>query len=114
MVISPYVICGRRMAAAVTHPLVTEFLEVVMHSPGQDLRMVQMTVQPGCQLIGLALKDANIKATSGAMILAVRQSGKLMTNPSPELVFLEGDELVALGTELQLQALAGMAGTQHS
>jgi Trk K+ transport system NAD-binding subunit len=32
MVISPYVICGKRMAAAVTHPLVTEFLDVVMHT----------------------------------------------------------------------------------
>lgn len=68
MVISPYVICGRRMAAAVTHPLVTEFLEVVMHSPGQDLRMTQMKLAPGCELLGCALRDANIKTTSGAMI----------------------------------------------
>jgi len=60
------------------------------------------------------LKDANIKATSGAMILAVQQNGKLMTNPSPDLVFLEGDELVALGTEAQLHALAAMAGTRNS
>ncbi|HEY9772874.1 MAG TPA: potassium channel protein [Planktothrix sp.] len=114
MVISPYVICGRRMAAAVTHPLVTEFLEVVMHSPGQDLHMEQVKVATGCALIGTNLKDANIKATSGAMILAVQQNGKLMTNPSPELVFLEGDELIALGTEQQLQSLASMAGTRNN
>jgi len=114
MVISPYVICGRRMAAAVTHPLVTEFLDVVMHSPGQDLRMQQMKLLPGCELVSAALKDANIKATSGAMILAVQQNGKLLTNPSPDLIFLEGDELVALGTELQLQMLAAMAGTRNS
>lgn len=114
MVISPYVICGRRMAAAVTHPLVTEFLDVVMHGPGQDLRMVQTKLASGCQLIGLTLKDANIKATSGAMILAVQQNGKLMTNPSPDLVFLEGDELVALGTEQQITTLGAMAGTRNS
>jgi voltage-gated potassium channel len=114
MVISPYVICGRRMAAAVTHPLVTEFLEVVMHSPGQDLRMTQMKLAPGCELLGCALRDANIKTTSGAMILAVQQNGKLMTNPSPDLVFLEGDELVALGTESQIQLLESMAGTRNS
>jgi voltage-gated potassium channel len=114
MVISPYVICGRRMAAAVSHPLVTEFLEVVMHSPGQDLHMEQIKLQTGCTLVGINLKDGNIKATSGAMILAVQQNGKLMTNPSPELVFNAGDELIALGTEQQLQSLASMASTRKS
>jgi voltage-gated potassium channel len=114
MVISPYVICGRRMAAAVTHPLVTSFLDVVMHTPGEDLRMEQMKLSAKCQLEGAALKDANIKGTSGAMILAVQQNGKLMTNPSPDLVFHDGDELIALGTEQQLQTLARMAGTRNS
>jgi len=114
MVISPYVICGRRMATAVTHPLVTEFLEVVMHSPGHDLRMTQVKLAPGSELLGCSLRDANIKTTSGAMILAVQQNGKLMTNPSPDLVFLEGDELVALGTETQIQLLTSMAGARNS
>jgi voltage-gated potassium channel len=114
MVISPYVICGRRLAAAVTHPLVTEFLEVVMHSPGQDLRMEQFRLASDSNLVGQNLKDANIKATSGAMILAVQQSGKLLTNPSPDLVFHEDDELIALGTEQQLRSLASMAGTRNS
>jgi K+/H+ antiporter YhaU regulatory subunit KhtT len=48
------------------------------------------------------------------MILAVQQNGKLMTNPSPDLVFHDGDELIALGTEQQLQTLARMAGTRNS
>lgn len=106
MVISPYVICGKRMAAAVTHPLVTEFLDVVMHTPGYDLRMEQMTLAPRSALVGAALKDANIKQASGAMILAVNQNGKLMSNPSPDLVFQAGDDLIALGTEQQLKKLA--------
>ena len=37
-----------------------------------------------------------------------------MTNPSPDLVFLEGDELVALGTESQIQLLESIAGTRNS
>lgn len=114
MVISPYVICGRRMAAAVTHPLVTEFLDVVMHTPATDLRMEQMRVMGGSPLIGSTLKDAHIKQTSGAMILAVNQSGKLITNPSPELVFHEGDELIALGAEQELKTLAALACTQNT
>jgi voltage-gated potassium channel len=113
MVISPYVICGRRMATAVTHPLVTEFLDVVMHSPGYDLRMEQIIISKNSPFIGVTLKDANIKQTSGAMILAVNQDGKLMTNPDPELQFHIGDELIALGAAEQLKILAGLAGIEQ-
>ena len=110
MVISPYVICGRRMATAVTHPLVTEFLDVVMHSPEDDLRMEQIIVRGGSPLVGSNLRDANIKQASGTMILALNQGGKLITNPPPDLVFREGDELIALGTEEQLRKLGDLAG----
>ncbi len=110
MVISPYVICGRRMATAVTHPLVTEFLDVVMHTPGYDLRMEQIVIADGSKLVGSSLRDANVKQAAGAMILAINQGGKLITNPLPDLVFHEGDELIALGMEGQLQKLADLAG----
>jgi len=114
MVISPYVICGQRLAAAVTHPLVTQFLEVVMHTPEQDLRMEQVKLEGPSQLIGQTLKDANIKQTSGAMILAVNQSGKLITNPPPDLKFCLGDELIALGAQDELNRLAVLAGRTES
>ena len=114
MVISPYVICGRRMATAVTHPLVTEFLDVVMHSPGYDLRMEQLSIGQKSQLVGSTLRDANIKQAAGAMILAVNQAGTLITNPTPDLVFRAGDELIALGMEGQLKKLSELAGpTSH-
>jgi voltage-gated potassium channel len=110
MIISPYVICGQRLAAAVTQPLVTEFLDVVMRSSGIDLRMEQITLVEGSKLIGLSLKDANIKQTSGAMIVAVKQNGKLITNPSPDLKFSVGDDLIALGAEQQLSKVSELAG----
>lgn len=112
MVISPYVICGRRMATAVTDPLVTEFLDVVMHMPTFDLRMNQLSIENGSALIGSTIRDANIKHESGAMILAVNQSGKLITNPPPDLVFCRGDELIALGAEEQLNKLSKLAGAE--
>lgn len=114
MVISPYVICGKRMATAVTHPLVTEFLDVVMHSPGYDLRMEQIVVSETSRIVGKTLKDANIKQLAGAMILAVNQGGKLITNPSPDLLFAKGDELIALGTEQELVKLQEIAGARNA
>ncbi|MBX3136996.1 potassium channel protein [Candidatus Obscuribacterales bacterium] len=110
MVISPYVICGQRLAAAVTHPLVTQFLDVVMHTADGDLRMEQMILSDNSKLVGRTLKDANIKQESGAMILAVNQNGKLITNPTPDLKFCVGDELIALGAQGELNKLAKLAG----
>lgn len=112
MVISPYVIAGRRMATAVTQPLVTEFLDVIMHAPEYDLRIDQVSLSASSPLAGKMLKDANIKQEAGAMILAVNQNGKLVTNPLPDLVFRGGDELIALGTEDELKKLAALASAQ--
>jgi voltage-gated potassium channel len=114
MVISPYVICGRRMATAVTHPLVTEFLEVIMHTPQYDLRMEQVEVDKGSIFVGQTLKDANIKQTAGVMILAINRGGKLISNPTPDLKFEAGDDLIGLGTEEQLKILAELASAQKN
>jgi voltage-gated potassium channel len=108
-VISPYIICGRRMATAVTQPLVLEFLDVAMHSPSYDLRLEQIVLTPACPLIGNTLKEANIKQTSGAMVLAVSRSGKLITNPQPDLVFQSGDILIVLGAEEELKKVGELA-----
>jgi voltage-gated potassium channel len=108
-VVSPYIICGRRLATAVTHPLVMEFLDVTMHSPEYDLRMEQVCLAPGSKLVGSTLKDANIKQISGAMVLAVNQSGKLKTNPPPDLVFQSSDELIVLGAEEELKKVRQLA-----
>lgn len=113
-VISPYIIAGRRMASAVTHPLVLEFLDVAMHNPAFDLRLEQIMISLHSKLAGLTLRDANIKQTVGAMVLAVNKKGRLLTNPGPELVFEEGDILVALGAEDELTKLGDLAGTKKT
>jgi voltage-gated potassium channel len=112
MVISPYVICGRRMATAVTHPLVLEFLDVAMHSPGFDLRLEQIVIPAESGLIDKTLRDANIKQISGVMVLAVSKHGKLITNPSPDLSFNAGDIMIALGTEVELKNLVQLTNSQ--
>lgn len=108
-VISPYVIAGRRMATAVTHPLVLEFLDVAMHNQAFDLRLEQIVIRLKSKLAGLTLKDANIKQTVGAMVLAVNKKGRLLTNPGPDLIFEDGDILVALGAEDELARLVKLA-----
>lgn len=111
-VVSPYIICGRRMATAVTHPLILEFLDVAMHSPSYDLRLEQVRIPEDSKLNGCSLLDANIKQRSGAMVLAVNQSGKLITNPPPTHVFQSGDELIVLGADEELNKVRQLAQPQ--
>jgi K+/H+ antiporter YhaU regulatory subunit KhtT len=66
------------------------------------------------KLAGLTLRDANIKQTVGAMVLAVNKKGQLLTNPGPEFVFEEGDIIVALGAEDELNKLATLAGANKT
>ena len=108
-VISPYVICGRRMATAVMHPLVLEFLDVAMHNPAFDLRLEQIMISSTSKLTGISLKNANIKQTVGAMILAVNNGTELITNPGPEFIFSAGDTLIALGAQDELDKLCDLA-----
>jgi K+/H+ antiporter YhaU regulatory subunit KhtT len=74
--------------------------------------MEQLTLEPESSLVGTTIRDANIKQESGAMILAVNQSGKLITNPPPDLVFCRGDEVIALGAQDQLSKLSAITGRQ--
>lgn len=109
-VISPYVIAGRRMATAVTQPLVLEFLDVAMHNTAFDLRLEQIRISSESKLTGMSLKDANIKQTVGAMILAVNNGAQLITNPGPDFLFSAGDTLIALGAQDELAKLGALAG----
>jgi voltage-gated potassium channel len=97
------------MATAVTHPLVLEFLDVAMHSPNYDLRLEQVIIGSTSKIIGKTLREANIKQSAGAMVLAVNQNGKLITNPPPDLVFQSGDELIVLGADEELQKVRQLA-----
>ena len=81
-----------------------------MHTPSINLRIEQVILGSHSELVGQTLKDASIRQKTGAMVLALKQNGKLITNPSPETIFQAGDELIALGTEEELEGLSTLSG----
>ena len=105
-VITPNEIGGRRMAAMVTHPVISDFLDVVSHGEQVEFRLQEVELKEGCPLAGKSIKDARVRDATGAYILAVQgQDGDVNTNPSSDTVLRLGDKLVALGTEAQLNSL---------
>lgn len=101
-VISPYVICGRRMANASTRPLLTEFLDVVVNAQEYDWHMERFQIERASALSGKTLKEANVRELSGAMVLAVGKGFDLIPNPDPSFRLSPGDELIVLGSREQL------------
>ena len=109
-VVNPQGIGGARMAAFVLQPHVAEFLDVVMHDGSLEFRLDEVPLPTGSPLAGHSLRDAHIRDSTGALILALRDAGgAFATNPPPETVLEAGQILIAIGTEGQLRALADAA-----
>ncbi|MDZ4654508.1 MAG: potassium channel protein [Coriobacteriia bacterium] len=106
-VLTPNMIGGRRMAAMVLHPVVSDYLDVVTHGDQVDYTLESMRVVRDSKLSGRSIREANVRDLTGAYILAVDGAPDgLNTNPSPDTILMPGDQLVVLGTRAQLDQLA--------
>jgi voltage-gated potassium channel len=84
-VVNPQGIGGARMAAFVLQPHVAEFLDVVMHDGSLEFRLEEIPLPHQSPLAGKSLRDAHIRDSTGALILALRDAtGEFTTNPPPE------------------------------
>jgi voltage-gated potassium channel len=111
-VVNPQRIGGQRIAAAAAQPNVVEFLDVVMHDGSLEFRLEEVSVPAASRLAGSTLTEADVAATSGALVLALRApDGTFLTNPAGDIRIEPDSVLIALGTEPQLSALRRAAGS---
>lgn len=101
-VVSPNIIAGARMAAMLHRPSVVDFMEAAIAGDNQAMQMEEFRVQTQSFLDHKALKDAEIRQRSGAIIVAVRRDNDTTINPDPGFVFASHDVLVVLGTREQI------------
>jgi len=108
-VISPYYISGVRMAAMATRPVAVDFLDLVTHSGLVDFSLFQITVPTGSPLNRKSIAEADIRNTSGALVLAIRKSdGSFDLHPKESSRIDADDVLVVLGTQEQFELLQRM------
>ena len=106
-VVNPQSIGGARMAAFVLQPNVAEFLDVAMHEQSFEFRLEEVTLDAGSSFVGRTLRDLDVRDRTGALVLALREEdGSFTSNPSPDTVMREGQVLIAIGTQAELDALA--------
>ncbi|MEJ5186501.1 MAG: potassium channel protein [Candidatus Geothermincolales bacterium] len=112
-IISPYTLSGKRMANFLLKPGVCDYLDLVTQGGEIEYRMEELLVQEGSPLAGKSIGEMDIKARTGALIVAVRKArdGSFNTNPDRDTKLDAGDLVIALGRERDLYLLEKLAGS---
>jgi len=108
-VISPYSLGGRRIASMVLKPVVSDFLDTVMHGEKMEFQLEEMTVGKDSPLKDSSVRDADIRQKSGAMVLSIyRVDGRFDSDLHGDTKIEQGDRLIVIGTPEQLEKLEVM------
>ncbi len=108
-VISPYSLGGRRIASMVLKPVVSDFLDTVMHGEKMEFQLEEMMVGKNSPLKDSSVRDADIRQKSGAMVLSIyRVDGRFDSDLHGDTKIGEGDRLIVIGTPEQLEKLEVM------
>ena len=103
-VMSPYILGGRQMAAAVTKPEVMELVDLVLHSDSYDTCVGHPVIPEDSPHVGRSLLDLGLWQDCGVTVLAIRRAGDTHANPSPTHILNANDELICMGSQAQIDA----------
>ncbi len=97
-VVLPAAIGALRMAAIVTRPSTVELLELAAGKTTLDVEVDEVMVSPQSPLIDKSLREANLRASGGLLVVAVKKSsGEMAFNPDADRRLAAGETLVVLG-----------------
>ncbi len=110
---SPYEIGAVSMAQRILRPNVTNFLDQAFDYKRKDIHMEEIFVSASSNLVNVMLKDSGIRQNYDLIIIAIKKSdGSMLFNPSFESVIKDGDTLIAVGEDSNLQKLAQILDPQ--
>jgi len=81
------------------HRMLNQLLSAV-----QNIEVDWYSLSAESALVGQTLAQADIRARSGASVVAIYRQGKLIANPKSQTVFEPGDRLGLIGDQEHLQA----------
>jgi len=103
--VSPAMIGGRRLASEIVRPSVVQFIDHMLRSKDEVLRLEEVTVHDGAWFVGRALRDVPIRAETDVLVVALRVDAKFVYNPEPSTTLEVGSVLVVLGTRKNVARL---------
>ncbi len=105
-VVSPERIGSRQMADALLRPAVIDFFDDVMKTTELRVNMEDLVVEPGSQLDGVQLAQANLPQSLGVNVVMVRRAdGTTEHRPGGDFVLEGGDHIVVISDQASLERL---------
>lgn len=104
-VISPYVIGGRRMAAAILNPNSIDLMDTQVAREHLELQLSELTVDIRSPLAGMTLRESRIRTKTGAVVVAIKTDGGYSVVPDSATPILPGNVLIVAGTRLSIESL---------
>ena len=101
---------SQRFHEALTAEERREGLAATMALPSRDGGLHRLVVCAGSPAVGGSVVTLNIRAKTGASVVAVVREGKTVRNIGPEWEFRIGDELLVLGDEQQIADIKDLLG----
>lgn len=103
-VINPEEIGASRMLAFATRPMVSDFLDVMLHDHNVEFELDEVRVEKEAERFG-ELTPATVRRTTGAVPLALLEHGQYRTQPADDAPIEPGATIIALGTKDQIRRL---------
>jgi voltage-gated potassium channel len=107
VVFAPYTITGQRLSQSLLKPHVNEFIDFTTgNDMGLDIRIEQVQVSERSEYVSKSLRQAQLRAELGVIVLAIRKvSGQMIFNPPADAEIGSGDHLIVMGQPAQLRRL---------
>jgi voltage-gated potassium channel len=100
-IIMPDKLGGAHMAALVSNPDVTEFVDIMSSFNGREFMIREIETPDHMKLI-----RAQLLQNTGATVLGIRKSdGDYIFNPGDDIEIMKGCRIIAMGSESQLKML---------
>jgi CPA2 family monovalent cation:H+ antiporter-2 len=80
------------------HRLLQDLLDAVI-----GIEIEWFKIPPGNSVVGQSLEDANLRARSGASVVAILRERELIANPKSKAIFQAGDRVGLIGDEREIR-----------
>ena len=97
-VVMPNAIGGLRMVSEMIRPNIVNFLDLMLRTKEQTIRIEEILIEAGSPFIGKTLTETGIVQMQNVTVIALSSNGNYIINPPRETVIRESMVIVLMGS----------------
>ena len=108
-VVMPNSIGGLRMVSEMVRPNVVSFLDLMLRSKDQTIRVEELSIDPDSSFVGKTLTETGIVYLPDVTVVALKQDGGYLINPPRDTVLLGGMVIIVMGVVTAIEQVRAQA-----